>query len=167
MGRGGGLEKNWGGGQKKSQQGGGLPKFISQYADDTSLISLSDDSIRASFEVYSLFEKASGSKLNQSKSKGLWLGGWCDHADPLAALDWSSVKIKVLGVFVGVGDLDEDNWRWTTFSNPGVLVPCPIVASLLSLMPWLFLESGMWPPLFTCPLGPERAVFLGVLLFLE
>ena len=27
------------------------------------------------------------------------------------ALDWSSTKIKVLGVFVGVGDLDEANWR--------------------------------------------------------
>jgi len=37
------------------------------------LILCSDDAVKASFEVYSLF---SGSKLNQSKSKGLWLGGW-------------------------------------------------------------------------------------------
>lgn len=44
---------------------------ISQYADDTLLILTSDDAIKASFETYSLFEKASGSKLNQSKSKGL------------------------------------------------------------------------------------------------
>ena len=84
---------------------------ISQYADDTSLILLTDDSINASFEVYSLFEKASGSKLNQSKSKGLWLGGWSGRTDPPVALDWSSEKIKVLGVFVGVGNLEEDNWR--------------------------------------------------------
>ena len=84
---------------------------ISQYADDTSLILLSDDAIKASFEVYSLFEKASGSKLNQSKSKGLWLGGWSGRTDPPVALDWSSVKIKTLGVFIGVGDLEEDNWR--------------------------------------------------------
>ena len=83
---------------------------ISQYADDTSLILWSDDSIVATFEVYSLFEKASGSKLNQSKSKGLWLGGWSGRIDPPVALDWSSVKIKALGVFIGVGDLDEDNW---------------------------------------------------------
>ena len=66
---------------------------------------------KASFEVYSLFEKASGSKLNQSKSKGLWLGGWSGPTDPPVALDWSSVKIKALGVFVGVGDLEEGNWQ--------------------------------------------------------
>ncbi|KAL9989381.1 hypothetical protein ACROYT_G003925 [Oculina patagonica] len=54
---------------------------ISQYADDTSLILSSDDSIVASFETYALFEKASGS------------------------------KIKVLGVFVRVGNLEEANWR--------------------------------------------------------
>ena len=53
---------------------------------------------------------ASGSKLNQAKSKGLWLGGWCGRTDPWAALEWSSTKIKVLGVFVGIGDLDGDNW---------------------------------------------------------
>ena len=48
---------------------GSTPLFpISQYADDTSPILLSDGAIMALFEVYSLFEKASGSKLNQSKS---------------------------------------------------------------------------------------------------
>ena len=83
---------------------------ISQYADDTSLTLTSDDAIKASFETYSLFEKASGSKLNQSKSKGLWLGSWSGCTDPPVALDWKSSKIKVLGVFVGVGDLEEDNW---------------------------------------------------------
>ena len=31
--------------------------------------------------------------------------------DPLVALDWSSSKLKVLGVFIGVGDLEADNWR--------------------------------------------------------
>ena len=49
--------------------------------------------------------------MNQSKSKGLWLGGWSGRTDPTVALVWSSVKIKALGMFVGVGDLEEDNWR--------------------------------------------------------
>ena len=44
---------------------------ISQYADDTSLILMSDDAIFAVFETYALFEKASGAKLNKLKSKGL------------------------------------------------------------------------------------------------
>ena len=84
---------------------------ISQYADDTSLILSSDDFIKATFETYDLYEKASGSKLNRSKSKGLWLGSWRGRSDPPVDLDWSSFKLKVLGVFVGIGDLTEDNWR--------------------------------------------------------
>lgn len=69
-----------------------LPGFpplspISQYADDTSLVLTSDDSIRACFETYALFEAASGAKLNRSKSKGLWLGAWSGRTDPPVALD--------------------------------------------------------------------------------
>ena len=80
---------------------------ISQYADDTLLVVVSDASIRAIFEVYAVYENGSGAKLNQSKSKGLWLG----RLDPPVPLDWSSVKIKTLGIFVGPGDLEEDNWQ--------------------------------------------------------
>ena len=60
---------------------------ISQYADDTSLIVNTDDAIKACFETYSLYEKGSGSKLNQSKSKGLWLGAWNGGLDPPVILD--------------------------------------------------------------------------------
>ena len=84
---------------------------ISQYADDTSLILSSDDSIKAALETYNLYERASGSKLNRDKSKGLWLGSWRGRTDPPVDLDWSSAKLKVLGVFIGIGDLIEDNWR--------------------------------------------------------
>jgi len=78
---------------------------ISQYADDTSLILSSDDSIKDD-----LYEKGSGSKLNRGKSKGLWLGSWSGRSDPPVYLDWSTVKLKILGVFIGMGDLIEDNW---------------------------------------------------------
>ena len=84
---------------------------ISQYADDTSIIVTTDDAISATFETYSIFERGSGSKLNLSKSKGLWLGSWSGRQDPPVNLDWCSTKIKVLGVFIGVGDLEELNWR--------------------------------------------------------
>ena len=83
---------------------------ISQYADDTSLVVCSDNAIQACFEVYSIYERGSCSKLNMSKSKGLWLGSWAGRSDPPVSLDWSSAKIKVLGVFIGPGNLDEDNW---------------------------------------------------------
>ena len=82
---------------------------ISQYANDTSLIVTSNDAIEASFETYSIYEKGSGSKLNLSK--GLWLGSWNGRRDPPVNLDWSSSKIKVLTVFIEVGNLEEANWR--------------------------------------------------------
>lgn len=49
---------------------------ISQYADDTSLVVTSDQSIVEVFQSYAVFEQGSGSKLNLGKSKGLWLGSW-------------------------------------------------------------------------------------------
>ena len=62
-------------------------------------------------KTFDLYEKASGSKLNLAKSKGLWPGGWRGCPDPPVDLDWSSAKRKVLGVFIGEGNLEEDNWR--------------------------------------------------------
>lgn len=60
---------------------------ISQYADDTSIIITPDDAIKTTFETYSIYERASGSKLNLSKSKGLWLGSWNGRSDPPVSLD--------------------------------------------------------------------------------
>ena len=91
----------------------GVPLVVSpvhQYADDTTFILSTDDSIKAVLDIYSLFEKASGSRLNQSRSKGLWLGSWVGRLDPPVALDWSPSKLKILGVYVGWGNLEEDNW---------------------------------------------------------
>ena len=149
---------------------GSAPLYpISQYADDTSLILQSDDSIKASFEVDSLFEKASGSKLHQSKSKGLWLGGWSGCTDPPVALVWSSVKIKAVGMFVGVGDLEVDNWRPLITAVDNVLKSWPArslsfkgksfvinalalsriwyVASLIHMPPWVLRELSI--PVFS------------------
>ena len=121
-----------------------------------------DDAIIAAFETYALFEQASGSKLNQSKSKGLWLGGWCGRVDPSVASDWSSSKLKVLGVFIGVGDLEADNWcpridavervlnswhsRSLSFCGKALVVNALAlsrvwyVASLVDMPPWVLKE---------------------------
>ena len=84
---------------------------ISQYADDTTMVAVSDQAITAIFTTYSLFEKGSGSRLNLGKCKGLWLGPWKDRQDPPVDLQWSSDKIKVFGLYIGPGVSDEDNWR--------------------------------------------------------
>ena len=64
----------------------------------------------AVWDTYSLFEKASGSRLNQYESKGLWLGSWVGRLDPPVVLDWSPTKLKIRGVYVGLDNLGEDNW---------------------------------------------------------
>lgn len=135
---------------------------LSQYADDTSVISTSDDATLAVFSTYEKFEKGTGSKLNLSKCEGLWLGAWRDRSDPPVSIAWSSVKIKVLGVFLGNGSMDDSNWRpcieavekclnsWRSrslsyggkavVSNALALSRVWYVASLVPMPPWALSE---------------------------
>ena len=94
---------------------------ISQYADDTTLILSTDAAIVAALEVYHKYERGSGSKLNIAKSKGLWLGAWTGRTDPPVPFDWTVTKLKVLGVLIGPGSSDEDNWRPRIDAVAGVL----------------------------------------------
>lgn len=52
---------------------------VSLYVDDTSAIVTTDPGIHNVFDTYSHVEKVSGSQLNLSKCKGLWLGSWREH----------------------------------------------------------------------------------------
>lgn len=135
---------------------------LSLYADDTSVISTSDDATLAVFSTYEKFEKGTGSKLNLSKCEGLWLGAWRDRSDSPVSIAWSSVKIKVLGVFLGNGSMDDSNWRprieavekclnsWRSrslsyggkavVSNALALSRVWYVASLVPMPPWALSE---------------------------
>ena len=70
-----------------------------------------NDSLKAVFDTYSVFELGSANKLKLSKSKGLWLGGWSGRLNPSIVLEWTSSMIKVLGVFFDIGIVKEANWR--------------------------------------------------------
>ena len=74
---------------------------LSQYADYTSVVVTSNAAITATFDVYGRYERGSGAKLNLLKYKGLWLGSWNGRTDAPVVIEWSSVKVKVLGVFLG------------------------------------------------------------------
>ena len=79
---------------------------VSAHADDTTLVVNSIHAIMAVFQVYSVYEKGSGAKLNMAKCEGLRLGSWSGRADSPVDISWSLVKVKVLGVFLG-----PENWR--------------------------------------------------------
>ena len=44
---------------------------------------------------------ATNSKLNISKTKGLWVGKWRNTQGDLKAIEWSSEWVNLLGVYVG------------------------------------------------------------------
>ena len=113
-----------------------LLPVISQYADDTSLVVNADRAIV--FDSYYLFEC-----LNLSKCKGLWLGGWSDRLDPPILLQWSSSFIKVLGVFIGVGDGALGSILLQTVCLLGILVANSFVVGSSFLMPLLWHVFGM------------------------
>ena len=75
-------------------QGLALPRVaeplpvVSLYADDTSVIALSDAAIHEVFRVYGRFELGTGSKLNLGKCEGLWLGSWRARADSPYVAFW-------------------------------------------------------------------------------
>ena len=86
------------------------PSFLSQYADDTSILVTTDDSILAVFEVFDRYELGSGARLNLKKCKGLWVGAWLNRATGPVDIRCSSVKLRCLGSFLSPGDLSHENW---------------------------------------------------------
>ena len=89
----------------------GQQVVISQYADDTSIVCTTNEAITATFEVYDLYESASGARLNATKSKGLWLGPWRHRTDPPVSLRWSSLSIPFLGTVLGPEATESDNFQ--------------------------------------------------------
>ena len=74
---------------------------VGQYADDLHTCITDMNSLNELFTVMEKYEKASNSKLNKSKTKGLWVGKWTNRQDKPHDLNWHNDKVDLLGVFVG------------------------------------------------------------------
>ena len=83
---------------------------ISQYADDTSLTVVGDESIERLAYHLDLYEKASGAKVNREKCEGLWLGSNQNRTDKPLGFKWQTDKIKVLGIHIGNMTLSHTVW---------------------------------------------------------
>ena len=95
---------------------GGLQFKISQYADDATVILISEESLCNVLGIVRKFELGSGAKLNTSKSEAMWLGHWRDMGDSPFGLKWVT-KIHIVGVFFLNGLVLVDNDNWTTKLN--------------------------------------------------
>ena len=86
---------------------------LSQFADDTTLLLIDEQSITETFNIFELYERASGAKINKSKCKGLWCGAFAHRRDQLYGFDWFNdfIPEKILGQFFGNVDCTQMNWN--------------------------------------------------------
>ena len=73
---------------------------ISQFADDTSLLCKDLNSVENAIAFLNVFERVSGLKLNQSKTKVLWLGPWRFSDSKPLGLKWTKDPVRTLGIFI-------------------------------------------------------------------
>ena len=76
---------------------------ISQYADDTGITVIGYEPIKRIEHHLSLYENASGAKVNGDKCEGLWLGSNINRANKPLRFRWYTDKIKVPGIYIGNG----------------------------------------------------------------
>jgi exonuclease III len=82
---------------------------VVQYADDTSIIVTDKKSIKNVFELITEYGKGSGSLVNLTKSKGLWLGSWKGSNSSFGGIEWTSDFLRILGI--NFGQIN-DNITW-------------------------------------------------------
>ena len=71
---------------------------IVNFADDTTIFLRDIDCLNRIQTILELYEKASSSKINLSKSQALWAGGYKNRYDKPRNMKWSNLSIKLLGI---------------------------------------------------------------------
>ena len=83
---------------------------LSQYADDTQIfLDGSERSLRSTLRILHKFYLMSGLKINEDKTKALWIGSMANSELKMCNdynLDWDQNSIKILGVTFDPGILN-------------------------------------------------------------
>ena len=74
---------------------------ISQFADDTTIITNNTDSLRSHLQTIEEFGAISGLKLNRKKTKAMWLGSMKHNTSKILEFKSTREPVKVLGIFLG------------------------------------------------------------------
>lgn len=75
---------------------------VVHYADDTTVILKDETSLHHLLEQMKYFENISGLKINNSKTKAIWLGNNTNPPFKLPfGIKWAQEPIKVLGIYLG------------------------------------------------------------------
>ena len=73
---------------------------ISQFADDTAIITSSSDSLKSHLQTIEVFGSISGLKLNRKKTKTMWLGSMKHNTGKILEFKSTREPVKVLGIFL-------------------------------------------------------------------
>ena len=89
-----------------------IPLKLTQYADDTTILTTSTHSLHQTFQTFADYETASGCRLNPSKIKGLAVFGPIPNL-PLP-IQWHNPDgVKILGIHFFDDLLQLTNFNWT------------------------------------------------------
>jgi hypothetical protein len=100
---------------------GGKEVKISQYADDNTCIVINTYGIFKVIDVFDEYGRASGARLNRTKSKGLWLGRWRCRTDSPCGLEWVNSRLKIVGVYFGDEGACLKSWEEVSAKNIAVI----------------------------------------------
>ena len=71
------------------------------FADDMKICIITDQSLFELFKVLHDYELASNAKVNQDKTKALWIGQWQNRTDTPLGLKWTNGNVEFLGPHIG------------------------------------------------------------------
>ena len=82
-------------------------KLVSfHYADDTTIAQ--NKCWKEVIKELETYEAASGAKINQKKTVGLWTGRWKNRTDKPLDISWTSGNVKALGIYLGNNKPNEE-----------------------------------------------------------
>ena len=81
---------------------------LTQFADDTTVISSSVASLKASLHIINSFGSLSGLNLNKTKTKVMWIGSHKGNKDKIMGFKYIKEPVKALGAFLSY-DGDKNN----------------------------------------------------------
>ena len=94
----------------KGVQTGDREIKIVKFADDTTIFLRGIGSLSRIQVILNLYEKASSSKINFSKSQALWEGIYKNRYDKPENMEWSNFSIKILGINFNNFISGNSNW---------------------------------------------------------
>ena len=80
-------------------------------ADDTQLFNKNDEPVKKSFDISTIYEKASGSKVNYEKTKIMYIGSAKNNRPKFTKIIWTKDNVKTLGIHHGYNIQNDEIWK--------------------------------------------------------